>query len=252
MGKILELIPQLMQEIGVVGKSGYNTQNKHKFRSIDDVMNAVHPALVKLKITPTFNCPSESIFRETLREQKSGGGERLIFRTSCQTVVTLKADDGSAETYSAVGEGLDYGGDKSANKAMSAGYKYALGHGLCIPFEDVEDSDRDTKHPTKELQSTGVDILAAANATATVAHPVAATAPFDPLPLVHGDQNAACAVEQRNRIIELAQKLAWPPEALSAICQKRGKSKLAELTVGEAFEVVGNLEKLCTDSNIPL
>lgn len=252
MGKILELIPQLMEEIGVVGKSGYNTQNKHKFRSIDDVMNAVHPALVKLRITPTFNCPIESIFRETLREQKSGGGERLIFRTSCQTVVTLKADDGSSETYSAVGEGLDYGGDKSANKAMSAGYKYALGHGLCIPFEDLEDSDRDHDKPTRELQHAGVDVLAAAQAAATAAHPVSPTAPFDPLPLVHGDQKAACAVEQRNRIIELAQKLGMPPEAISGICQRRGKAKLAELTVGEAFEVVGNLEKLCTDNNVPL
>jgi len=251
MGKILELIPQLMDEIGAIGKSGYNSQNKSKFRSIDDVMNAVHPALVKLKITPTFAC--EDIFRETVRERKADGGERLIFRTSCRTVVTLKADDGSAETYSAVGEGLDYGGDKSANKAMSAGYKYALGHGLCIPFEDVEDSDRDHGKPTKELQSTGVDILAAANAAApTASAPASSAAPLDPLPLVHGDQKAPCVPEQRNRIIELAQKLGMPPEAIGGICQRRGKTKLAELTVGEAFEVVGNLEKLCTDNNVPL
>lgn len=246
MGKILELIPQLMEQIGVVGKSGYNTQNKHKFRSIDDVMNAVHPALVKLKITPTFNCPSESIFRETLREQKSGGGERLIFRTSCQTVVTLKADDGSAETYSAVGEGLDYGGDKSANKAMSAGYKYALGHGLCIPFEDIDDPDRDQKPPARELMPVpGVNILAAAQAVAMPANGL------DPLHLVHGDQNAPCASEQRNRIIELAKKLGMPPAAIGDIVKRRNKERLDQLTVGQAFEIVGNLEKLCKDRNVP-
>ena len=251
MGKILELIPQLMEEIGVVPKNGKNQSQNYRFRGIDDVMNAVQPALVKLKITPTYRC--EDIFRETVHEAKAGGGERLMFRTAMKVVVTLKADDGSFEEYSAAGEGIDYGGDKSSNKAMSGGYKYALGHGLCIPFEDIDDPDRDQKQPTRELTAApGVNILAAAQAVApptTVATPASG---LDPLHLVHGDQNAQCAVEQRNRIVELAKKIGMPPAAISDIVKRRNKERLDQLTVGQAFEIVGNLEKLCTDKKIPL
>ena len=49
-GKIFQLIPAIMGEIDAVGKNKQNKQQGFMYRGIDDVMNAINPALVKYKV----------------------------------------------------------------------------------------------------------------------------------------------------------------------------------------------------------
>jgi len=46
-GKIYKAIPCIMGEINAIGKNKKNTQQGFMYRGIDDVMNAINPALVK-------------------------------------------------------------------------------------------------------------------------------------------------------------------------------------------------------------
>lgn len=48
--KIFGAIIGVMEDVGAVGKDQKNTKQNYKYRGIDDVMNALHPALVKNKI----------------------------------------------------------------------------------------------------------------------------------------------------------------------------------------------------------
>ena len=48
--KIYAAIAGVISDVGAVGKDKINKQQGFKFRSIDDVYNALHPALAKNKV----------------------------------------------------------------------------------------------------------------------------------------------------------------------------------------------------------
>ena len=134
-GKIFTLIPKIMKQIGAVGKNQKNKAQNYRFRGIDDVYNAVQPALVENGV---FISPQ--IIDKDVRILSNG-------KTAVHTVLTMRfvfyADDGSSFETSTVGEALDYS-DKSANKAMSAAYKYALFQTFCIPTDEIKESEHDS------------------------------------------------------------------------------------------------------------
>ncbi len=70
-------------------------------------------------------------------------------------------------------------------------------------------------------------------------------------PATNGYAGAFCDAYQRNEIIGLAQRLEWPPEALSQIVAKRGVARLGELTYEQAEEVKTRLSELADKSDIP-
>lgn len=137
---IFEKIPAVMGAVGAVSKSRQNEQQKYKFRGIDEMYNAVHPALVENGV---FIVP-EVLEREQENHERHYEGKTTIWRhVSLKVAHRFYAKDGSYITCVTCGEGLD-NSDKATNKAMSAAMKYALIEVLSIPTEDVEESDKST------------------------------------------------------------------------------------------------------------
>ena len=118
-GKIYAAIAGVISDVGAVGKDKVNTQQGFKYRSIDDVFNAIHPALAKNKV---FIVP-EILSRTSNVAYKTKNGTDMV-KVVCDIKFTFFAEDGSNVSAVIVGEGLDTG-DKATNKAMAIAYKYA-------------------------------------------------------------------------------------------------------------------------------
>lgn len=140
MSEIYKAIPRAMQEIGVVAKDRINQQQRFSYRGIDDVMNALHPVLVKHGL---FLTPEVLEHKREERTTKSGGN--LIYSVM-KLKYTLYAQDGSSVSATVIGEGMD-SADKSSNKAMAVGMKYALFQLFCIPTEEMGNDDPDRATP---------------------------------------------------------------------------------------------------------
>jgi hypothetical protein len=127
---IYKKIIEAASEMEPVAKSRRNSQQNYNFRGIDDVVNAISPILSKHGILTVPEV--QDMRRETITNAK---GSQLNY-----TVATVKynfyAEDGSYVTATVLGEGMD-SGDKSANKAMSGAYKYALFQVFHIPTEET-------------------------------------------------------------------------------------------------------------------
>lgn len=136
-GKIYEAISNVMADIGAVGKNNTNQFDKYKFRGIDDVMNALYPAMVKnhVFITPEV--------LESSREERASKDGKTMMYTILKIKYTFYTDDGSNVECVVIGEAMDRS-DKSTNKAMSAGFKYACFQTFCIPTEEMQDADLDS------------------------------------------------------------------------------------------------------------
>lgn len=135
-GKIYELIGKAIGKIGAIGKDNKNAQQGFKYRSIDQVYNALNPVLAELGI---FFCPEVLDQRREERTTKNG---TVLTYTLLTMKYTAYAADGSSVSMTVVGEGMD-SGDKGSNKAMSIAYKYALFQLFCIPTEELKDPDAD-------------------------------------------------------------------------------------------------------------
>lgn len=136
-GRIYELIGKAMGKIGAIGKDNFNSQQKYKFRGIDDVYNALNPVLTEFGL---FICPEVLEQKREERVTTSGGMLKYTILTMRYTVY---APDGSNISMTVVGEGMD-SGDKSANKAMSVAMKYAMFQLFCIPTEEMVDPDKES------------------------------------------------------------------------------------------------------------
>lgn len=139
--KIFKQLPLAAKQIGAIGKDKQNVQQGYRYRGIEDVMNAVHPAFIENGII----CVSKVLDQKREERQTQKGGTLLY--SILQVEFTFYADDGSSVQCVTVGEGMD-SGDKASNKAMSAALKYALTQTCMIPFEciDSETDDHTVKH----------------------------------------------------------------------------------------------------------
>lgn len=132
--KIFAAIAGVIADVGSVAKDKVNKQQGFKYRSVDDVFNALHPALAKNKVFIVPRILKQS--RETVAA-KNGTKMTLVI---CDIKFTFYAEDGSHVEAVITGEGLDTG-DKATNKAMAIAYKYACFQVFCIPTEDMVDPD---------------------------------------------------------------------------------------------------------------
>lgn len=135
--EIYDAILGVMTDVGAIGKGKKNTQQGFKYRGIDDVMNALQPAMVKHKI---FVVP---VVLEQKREERRTGNNKNLIYSICTVKYTFYAKDGSSVEAIVIGEGMD-SGDKATNKAMSVAFKYACFQVFCIPTEEMKDPDADT------------------------------------------------------------------------------------------------------------
>lgn len=134
---IYRSIAGVIADVGAVGKDKMNKQQGFKFRSIDDVYNALHPALAKNKVVIV----PDILEREVEKLQTAKG--TLMHHVTCTIKFTFYAEDGSSIGSTLVGEALDTG-DKATNKAMAIAYKYACFQVFCIPTSDMADPDAET------------------------------------------------------------------------------------------------------------
>lgn len=135
--KIYGAIVATMKDIGAIGKNDTNKFDNYKFRGIDAVYNALQPAMIKNGI---FVIPNLIEIVQT--DRLSRKGESMI-HTRVEVEYSFYADDGSCVKATVPGEAMDRS-DKSANKAMSAAYKYACFQTFSIPTEDFSDADTES------------------------------------------------------------------------------------------------------------
>ena len=132
----------VMGDIGAIGKGKKNQQQGFMYRSVDDVMNALQPLLVKHRV---FIVPN--IIKQTREERQTKQGGNLIYSV-CDIEYTFYAEDGSSIKCTVTGEGMD-SGDKATNKAMAIAFKYACFQVFCIPTEEMKDPDSEV-HEVKQ------------------------------------------------------------------------------------------------------
>ena len=137
---IYEAIANIMKEGCAIGKGKYNPQQKFNYRGIDDVMNVFQPLMSQRGI---FLVPEVLEHHREERATKNGGN--LIYSVM-KIKYTLFAQDGSSVSATVIGEGMD-SADKSSNKAMAVGMKYALFQLFCIPTEEMGNDDPDKETP---------------------------------------------------------------------------------------------------------
>lgn len=133
--KIYAAIAGVIADCGIVGKDKVNKQQGFKYRSVDDVFNALHPALAKNKVViiPTV------VERQCEEVGKTKNGTAIL-KVICKVKYDICAEDGSRVTSIIYGEGMDMG-DKATNKAMAIAYKYLCFQVFCIPTEEMSDPD---------------------------------------------------------------------------------------------------------------
>lgn len=132
---IYRALAGVIADVGAVAKDRVNKTQGFKFRSVDDVYNALHPALAKNKVVIVPEIVDRTC--EVIGKTKNGVD---MIKVVCTIQFHFFAEDGSSVKAVIVGEGLDTG-DKATNKAMAIAYKYACFQVFCIPTEEMVDPD---------------------------------------------------------------------------------------------------------------
>lgn len=131
--KVYAAISAVAKEMAATGisKDRRNQQQGFNFRGIDQVYNALAPALVNhgLLILPR-------ITERTVTERTTQKGGVLFYVVVKAEFDFVSTEDGSIHTVTTYGEAMD-SGDKATNKAMSIAYKYAAFQAFCIPTEET-------------------------------------------------------------------------------------------------------------------
>lgn len=138
MSAVHEAVNKVMESVQKISKDQRNAQQNFAFRGIDDVMNAVGPALREhgVIIAPEY---------VTQTSERYTTGRNNTEMENVKVVVTYRvmcATDDSYFTAGSAGESAD-AGDKALPKAMSVAYRTLLLQLLCIPTGDP-DPDADT------------------------------------------------------------------------------------------------------------
>lgn len=234
-GKIYEAISNVMAEIGAIGKDKKNQQQGFMYRGIDDVMNALQPALVKNKVFIVPEVVDEQ--REERQTQKGG----ILFYTRLFINYKFFTTDGSFIETKVIGEAMD-SGDKATNKAMSIAYKYACFQVFCIPTEEMVDPDGESHEPappnTKQNKS---GKSKAAEPTQQTQQMQQASPPTTPTQ----EQAADVAHQKINdaKLTTIRKELERTGVQEAAICKRYGFNKLEDCTEELFVKVMSALKK---------
>jgi len=140
--KIFAAIQGVMADLTAIGKGQeFKAGNtSYNFRGIDDVMNALHPLLVKHKVV--LSSTTELLESKEREFVDQWNNRKCAHRSVVRTTLHFYAEDGSTLPIppAGVGEAVD-NGDKSASQAASIAYKYAMLQTFCVPTEDMVDGD---------------------------------------------------------------------------------------------------------------
>lgn len=147
---IYKKMVSVMSAIGAIHKTQKNQAQGFSFRGIDQVLNALYPALVEHEVMLTPRCLDiKSQLKDVIRTSGKPGIDK---HTSVLMEYDFTAIDGSFVTVGPIpGEAID-SGDKATTKALSAALKYALIQTFSIPTEDIVDADAETHVLNKQTQ----------------------------------------------------------------------------------------------------
>lgn len=122
---------EVMKQVRSVGKDSTNTFQKFSFRGIDDVLNAVGPALrdCGVSVRPVVR---DVIYQTVATSQNK---QSTACRITADYVFT--AVDGSEVVSTVIAESWDTG-DKAAPKAMSVAMRTALIQTLALPTDEPD------------------------------------------------------------------------------------------------------------------
>ncbi len=149
---IFQHMAALMAAVEPMKKAQKNRDQGFQFRGIDDVYDALHPLLVEHKI---FVAPN--VLKVHTEEYQTSRGT-VMHRTILTVEHRFYTTDGSFVSATTVGESSD-AGDKSASKAMSVAFKYALFQTLCIPLNDPSaDADASTPEAAGSARAGGKNV----------------------------------------------------------------------------------------------
>jgi hypothetical protein len=148
---------------GGIAKGQTNTYDKYRFRGIDDVYNALGPALAEagLVILPRV------VNREAQEKPTQKGGTQMAVTLTVEFDF-IAAEDGSKHTVIAFGEAMDRG-DKATPKAMAAAYKYMAFQAFCIPVDGQPDADAESHVVVNQAPARTVQAALAVNPDALIA-----------------------------------------------------------------------------------
>lgn len=213
---IYKALAAVLSDVGAVGKDGQNAFDKYRYRSIDAVMNAMHPAMAKYGV---FVMPE--VLEQSREERGSRNGGVLIY-SIIKVKYTFYAEDGSSLTATVIGEGMDKG-DKSVNKAMSAAFKYALFQVFCIPTDEFSDSE-DESPEARQKPKNKIDEYAKREAQ-------------------KAGSNAKKQIDDAEYKKKMLDKLKkkYSPEGLEKIASHYEKEKIDDLSVDELKNLVENI-----------
>lgn len=127
-----EIILAVMNDVQGLKKAQRNTQGSgYKFRGIDDVMNAVGPALRK---HGGFIVPFVNTVEASTVPSKSGGALNTVRLT---VTFEVHGTEGEPINGMVAAEAFD-SGDKATAKAMSVAYRTFLLQLLCLPTDEPD------------------------------------------------------------------------------------------------------------------
>lgn len=121
----------VMADVRALGKDQVNSHQRFNFRGVDDVMNAVGPAM---RTHGVFVVPTAVDLR-TRDAQTSQG--KAAHETMVVVSYAIYGPAGDSMPGAAAGESLD-SGDKATPKAMSVAYRTFLLQALCLPTHDTD------------------------------------------------------------------------------------------------------------------
>lgn len=140
---IHQAITAVMNEVGYVKKSRSAGVN-YSFAGEAALIAAIRPAMVENGIYMHV-LKIDNVTRENITTAK---GAQMINTLITATIRFTHAPSGTFIDSASTGEGFD-SGDKSANKAMTGLYKYAMRQTFCIETGDDPD-----KYPSEERKAT--------------------------------------------------------------------------------------------------
>ena len=138
---IHEAVNAVMQEVGYVKKSRSNGLN-YSYAGEAALIAALRPAMVEQGIY--MHVQDVTFTRENYTTAK---GTAMVNTVARAVIRFTHAPSGTFIDVAALGEGSD-AGDKSANKAMTGLYKYAMRQTFCI--ETGDDPDKYASEERKE------------------------------------------------------------------------------------------------------
>jgi hypothetical protein len=114
-----EAISRVVQDVGGVGRDGYNEHQRFSFRSIEGTVNAIRPSLLQhgLTIVPTYKSVAHTDYT------RDDG--KVVHRAVLEGTFQITGPNGDDTFVTTIGEATDMEG-RATNKAMSAAFKYAL------------------------------------------------------------------------------------------------------------------------------